>query len=279
MLTAVTAADLIRSVRTRRGLTQVELARRAGTTQTAISRLERGARSPTVETLRRLLLVMGEDLDLRSRGLTGTHDPKHLRAERALTPAKRLERAFAWMRFNAAIGAAGRRARRLKPKAQISPDPRRIFAVLARRQVDYVVIGGIAVIAHGHTRNTRDVDLMAAGTRADLERLAAAFRDLGARLSGVDAHLLEIDVYDPATLASGASFTLETDAGGVDYFGVVPGAAPYEDLRERALLVELEGLRIRVVGIDDLIRMKQASGRPQDLSDIAALTADRRGHE
>jgi transcriptional regulator with XRE-family HTH domain len=112
MLNDVTAADLIRSVRTRRGLTQVELARRAGTTQTAISRLERGDRSPTVETLRKVLLVMGEDLDLRARRLKGAHDPKHLRAERALTPAKRLERAFEWMRFNAAVAAAGRHARR-----------------------------------------------------------------------------------------------------------------------------------------------------------------------
>ena len=157
-----------------------------------------------------------------------------------------------------------------------STDPRRIFEVLARRDVDYVVIGGIAVIAHGHTRNTRDVDLMAAPERANLERLAAVFRDLGARLSGVDAHLLDVDVYDPGTLASGANFTLETDAGGLDYFNQVPGAAPYQELRERALVVDLEGLRIAVAGLDDLIRMKQASGRPQDLSDIAALTAGQR---
>ncbi len=165
----------------------------------------------------------------------------------------------------------------MKPTEQISPDPRRIFEVLAHHEVDYVVIGGIAVIAHGHTRNTRDVDFMAAGTRANLEKLAAAFRDLGARLSGVDAHLLDIDVFDPAALASGANFTLETDAGGLDYFSEVPGAAPYDQLRERSLVIDLEGLRIPVAGLDDLLRMKRASGREQDLNDIAALTADRRG--
>lgn len=96
----------------RRGLTQGQLAVRAGTTQTAISRLERGQRSPTVETLRRLLLVMGEDLELGSRPLRGEHDPAHLHAERGLTPAQRVERAFAWMRLNAALRRAGRRARR-----------------------------------------------------------------------------------------------------------------------------------------------------------------------
>lgn len=153
-----------------------------------------------------------------------------------------------------------------------STDPRRIFAVLGRHDVDYVVIGGVAVIAHGHTRNTRDVDIMAASDRRNLRRLAAAFRELGARLSGTDAHLLDIDIYDPATLASGANFTLETDAGGLDYFNEVPGAAPYKDLRQQALVIDLDDLRIPVAGRADLIRMKQASGRPQDLSDIAALT-------
>ncbi|MBI2325162.1 MAG: helix-turn-helix transcriptional regulator [Chloroflexi bacterium] len=108
----MTAAELLRSARLRHGLTQARLALRAGTTQTAISRLERGDRSPSIDTLRRLLLVMGEDLDLRTRRLAGEHDPAHLRAERALAPARRLERAFAWMRLNAALSAAGRRARR-----------------------------------------------------------------------------------------------------------------------------------------------------------------------
>lgn len=152
-------------------------------------------------------------------------------------------------------------------------DPRHIFECLARHRVDYVVIGGIAVIAHGHTRNTRDVDLVPSPEPANFRRLAAALREMRARLSGVDAHLLEIDVYDPKTLASGANFTLETEAGGLDVFADVPGAAPYDELRARALVVNLGGLEIRIAGLDDLIRMKRAAGRPQDLGDIAALTA------
>lgn len=152
-------------------------------------------------------------------------------------------------------------------------DPRRIFETFQRHGVEYVVIGGVAAIAHGHTRNTRDVDFVAAIDRANLERLASALRDLGARLSGVDAQLLGIDVYAAATLGSGANFTMETDAGGLDFFNDAPGAAPYAQLRERALMIDLGGLAVRVAGRDDLIRMKQAAGRPQDLADIAALTA------
>lgn len=101
--------ELIRMVRTQRGLSQAALALRAGTTQTAISRLESGGRSPTIETLRGLLLVMGEDLELDAKPLRGEFDPAHLRAERALTAAQRLERAFAWMRLNAQIEGQAKR--------------------------------------------------------------------------------------------------------------------------------------------------------------------------
>ena len=153
-------------------------------------------------------------------------------------------------------------------------DPRRIFEVLVRRRVDHLVIGGLAVVAHGHPRTTGDVDILAALDRANLKRLAAAFRELEAKLSGVDAHLLGIDVYDPAVLGNGANFTLETAAGGLDFFSEVPGGAAYADLKRRAIAVDLgQGLTIRVVGFDDLIRMKAAAGRPEDLSDIAALTS------
>ncbi len=106
------AGELIRTLRRRHRLTQAQLALRAGTTQTAISRLESGARSPTVETLGRLLLVMGEDLRLGARPLSGTHDDAHLQAERALSPRQRLERAFAWMRLNKAVRAGAPRAGR-----------------------------------------------------------------------------------------------------------------------------------------------------------------------
>jgi predicted nucleotidyltransferase len=151
-------------------------------------------------------------------------------------------------------------------------DPRDIFAVLADHGVDFVVIGGVAVIGHGSTRTTRDVDFVASTDPDNLARLEAALRELGAELWGVDAHLVGIDL-DARTLAEGGNFTLVTRAGGLDFFNEVPGGAPYEQVRERSVLVDLgDGLQIRVAGIDDLIAMKRAAGRPRDLQDIATLT-------
>jgi hypothetical protein len=65
--------------------------------------------------------------------------------------------------------------------------------------------------------------------------LAAAFAELRARLRGVDADLLEIDPTDPDTLANGASFTVDTDAGPVHYLNDVPGAGEHAELRSRAV--------------------------------------------
>jgi hypothetical protein len=64
---------------------------------------------------------------------------------------------------------------------------------------------------------------------------------------------------------------LDTDAGGIDIHAARPGAAPYAELRERALLIQLD-VPVAVAGRDDLIAMKRASGRPIDRSDIIALT-------
>jgi predicted nucleotidyltransferase len=151
-------------------------------------------------------------------------------------------------------------------------DPRLIFQTLVRHGVDFVAIGGWAVIGHGSTRNTRDVDFVAATDQANLVRLEAALTELGAELWGVDAHLLGIDL-DARTLAEGGNFTLVTRAGGLDFFNEVPGGAPYEEVRAHSVVADLgEGLSVRIAGIDDLIAMKRAAGRPRDIEDIATLT-------
>jgi hypothetical protein len=150
--------------------------------------------------------------------------------------------------------------------------PRGIFEVLVRHGVDFVVIGGIAVIGHGSTRITQDVDFVAATDPENLRRVEAALAELEARLWRVDAHLLGVDL-DARTLAEGGNFTLVTRAGGLDFFNEVPGGAPYEQLRARSVVADLGGgLQIRIAGVDDLIAMKRAAGRPQDVRDIATLT-------
>jgi transcriptional regulator with XRE-family HTH domain len=89
-------SELLRRERLRRGLDQAGLARRSGTTQTYISRIERGAVSPSARTMQRLLHSMGLELVLDARPLTpGNASTRDLRADFLhLSPAERVEQAM-----------------------------------------------------------------------------------------------------------------------------------------------------------------------------------------
>ncbi|PZR65869.1 MAG: hypothetical protein DLM66_14725 [Candidatus Dormiibacter spiritus] len=162
-------------------------------------------------------------------------------------------------------------------------DAAQLLAALDRHQVDCVLIGGMAVQAYGHVRTTVDLDVIAAWTPENLRRLAGALDELGARLRGVDADLLGIDLSDPAQLYDGGNFLMRTRHGDLDVFAVDQTAgAPtsYEALRARAVSVEVLGARILIAHPEDLIRMKTAASsfrdrpeakRRQDLDDIAVL--------
>jgi hypothetical protein len=148
-------------------------------------------------------------------------------------------------------------------------DAERIFTTLDTHGVEYVVVGGIALQAHGHVRMTNDVDLIPSPTRENLEHLAAALRELRARVlnPGAEHLAIDADMLPRATL-----WQFSTSDGDIDVLHDAPGAAPFDQLRERALVIVLGGRPIPIAGRDDLISMKRASGRPVDLADIAALT-------
>lgn len=148
-------------------------------------------------------------------------------------------------------------------------DAERILRTLAARGVEYVLIGGLAVQTHGHVRTTNDADLIPAPYPANLERLAAALGDLGARVLNPGHEDTPIDA---AMLPRATIWQFATRDGGIDVMHEVPGGEPYAELSARALRVQLGDVEVPVVDLDDLIRMKLARGRPLDLADVAALT-------
>ena len=155
-------------------------------------------------------------------------------------------------------------------------DAAEILRALARHRVDYVLIGGLAVQAHGHVRTTQDVDLFPAPGPAGLERLAAALTDLGARPAGGRDRPSGWSVRE-ALRATDGPVALDTHAGGVDVHPHPPGAAPFALVRDRSMTLEVLGVRVAIAGRDDLIAMKRAAGRPIDRGDVIALTAPERG--
>jgi predicted nucleotidyltransferase len=153
-------------------------------------------------------------------------------------------------------------------------DPREILLALAEHGVDFVVVGGVAVQAHGHGRSTRDLDVIPRSDLLNLSRLGEALAALGARLVRTDQ---PVDITDPHLLKRAPLLPLITVHGRLDLLDVtLTDGAPrsYDELRDRAFVAEIDGKPIAVAGLDDLIRMKRAAGREVDLQDIGALTRD-----
>jgi transcriptional regulator with XRE-family HTH domain len=107
----MTPAQLVRETRSELGLTQRQLAYRAGMTQAAVSRIERGTVSPSFLTVRELLRAMGREPVLSAQAPSAEWDPVHLRSTRARTPEERLRLAIGWNRLAARLAAAGAEAR------------------------------------------------------------------------------------------------------------------------------------------------------------------------
>lgn len=145
---------------------------------------------------------------------------------------------------------------------------------LTEADVDFVVIGGIAVVLLGSARNTKDLDITFATDAANLEALGEVLIGLHARLRGIDEDVPFVP--DARTLRHVSRLTLDTDAGWLDLLAEPPGGPPYAALRARATELDLDGVCVRVADIDDLIAMKKTAGRLRDLADVDELEAIKR---
>jgi hypothetical protein len=140
---------------------------------------------------------------------------------------------------------------------------------LSEADVDYVVIGGIAMIAHGSVRITRDLDIVFAPEQSNLDRLGRILVELDARLRGVDENVPFVP--DGGTLAKVDLLTLVTSLGWLDVHRRPPGAPPYRSLRRRAERIAFGDFSILVASPEDLQAMKRTAGRDVDIADLDYL--------
>jgi Nucleotidyl transferase AbiEii toxin, Type IV TA system len=150
----------------------------------------------------------------------------------------------------------------------------RLLRRLVRADVDFVVIGGVAVIVQGSPRFTKDLDICYATDQANLDRLGALLVELDARLRGVEEDLPFVP--DGHTLRATQILTLTTREGDLDLMADPAGSPGYRSLRRKASRIELDGETVLIASIEDLIAMKAAAGRPQDLVDLESLNMARR---
>jgi predicted nucleotidyltransferase len=149
------------------------------------------------------------------------------------------------------------------------------FGELIRRLdeggVEFIVIGGIAAIAHGTARATYDLDIVYRRTPENLDRMVRCLAPIAPYLRGAPPGLPFR--FDVETLRAGLNFTLTTQLGDLDLLGEVTGGGRYEDLAAETVEMEIFGQRCRCLGLERLIAVKRAAGRPKDFEAIAELEA------
>lgn len=153
-----------------------------------------------------------------------------------------------------------------------------IVRLLREHDVDFILIGGFSLAFHGHPRGTDDVDIVPDPAPANLERLWAVLKELRAEPRDLDDFRPEeLPLFDIDSLITGGSWFLQTDLGKLDVLQTLDGVPlsehPWQLLRKtaRAIDVDDEGFSFLVASRDDLIMLKRATGRDQDLIDIETL--------
>jgi len=153
----------------------------------------------------------------------------------------------------------------------MGPNVRGLIPLLVQSQVHFIVIGGVAAIAHGAARTTSDVDVVYARDPENIRRLVTALQPHQPYLRGAPAGLPFR--WDERTVQAGQNFTLVTTLGNLDLLGEVAGGGTYEELLPFSREMAVFGVRCRFVTLERLIQLKRAAGRPKDLEVIAELQA------
>jgi hypothetical protein len=149
-----------------------------------------------------------------------------------------------------------------------------VVELLARHNVEYMVIGGQAAILHGSPQITQDTDLCYRRSSENLERLALALKEIHPTLRGAPPDLpFRLDA---TSLALGANFTFNTDFGPLDMLGWVEPFGTYDDLISRASEFDVGSARVKAIALDDLITIKKHIRRPKDQAALFQLEAIKR---
>jgi predicted nucleotidyltransferase len=148
------------------------------------------------------------------------------------------------------------------------PELEKLAETLNRHEVNWVLIGGMAVMLYGADYLTGDCDLAYERTKENLLRLKAALEELGARpVRAPDDGPFELDF----SILLAPFMHLKTEAGPVDLINRLPNIDSFEELKRNALVVDIDGVEVTIASIDDIIRLKTGSGRDRDQMHITML--------
>jgi len=143
----------------------------------------------------------------------------------------------------------------------LNNDYKDILLNLSGRKVKFLLVGAYAMAAHGYPRSTMDIDLWVMPDPENAALVLNALEDFGAPVGELSAEDLEKE---------GMVFQIGVAPRRIDIITSVDGLK-FEDAFLNSLIIEIEGIPVRVLSIPDLIKNKRSTGRTKDLADAQAL--------
>ena len=143
----------------------------------------------------------------------------------------------------------------------MTPDFVAMLSALSAEHVEFMLVGAHALAAHGFVRATQDIDVLVRPTPENARRVFAALRTFKAPL----LDLAEEDLLNPDVI-----YQVGVEPNRIDLMNDISGVSWDEAWAGRTEIV-IEGIRVSVLGLEEFVRNKRASGRPKDRADLILL--------
>lgn len=144
----------------------------------------------------------------------------------------------------------------------LNQDYKDILQSLQNHDVEHILVGAYALAAHGYPRSTLDIDIWVNPTESNSLKLFQALSEFGAPLHEINENTFS---------EKGIVFQIGVAPCRIDFITQISGDIDFEPALARAGTAEMEGLLVRALSVEDLIRNKEAIGRPKDKEDAQRL--------
>jgi predicted nucleotidyltransferase len=152
-----------------------------------------------------------------------------------------------------------------------------IIERLAKAEVDFVLVGGLAAVTYGSSMATQDIDICCSLAPDNLLRIQSALANLNP-VHRMTTNLVPLELTEKNCMSL-KNLYLETDWGQLDCLGEILGLGGFEEVKHLSETIELDGIECRILQIDALITAKKAMGRPKDIETIKQLEVIQRERE
>jgi predicted nucleotidyltransferase len=145
----------------------------------------------------------------------------------------------------------------------LNKDYRDMLQILSDEQVKFLLIGAYALAAHGYPRSTMDIDIWVMPSPGNAEATLRALRRFGAPVGDLTRQDLQTD---------GTIFQIGVAPRRIDIITTADGIQ-FEETFKQSISIDIDGLKVQIPSLDDMIKNKKASGRTKDLADVEELEA------